>query len=125
MKTEPCQTIDEYIEQFDSEIQQKLEQLRKTILEQAPSVSECISYQMPTFKLYGKALVHFACQKAHIGFYPTPSPILAFSDKLKDYKTSKGAIQFKLSEELPLELIKEIVKFRVAEVTEKQKSKIN
>jgi len=36
-------------------------------------------------------------------------------DKLKGYKTSKGAVQFPLSEPLPIELIREIVCFRLAE----------
>ncbi|AOA02590.1 iron chaperone [Carnobacterium maltaromaticum] len=108
------ESIDAYISQFPLDIQLILKKLRKVIKEAAPESSEKISYQMPTFVLNGN-LVHFAAQKKHIGFYPTPSAILAFEEALKDYKTSKGAIQFPFDKTIPYELVREIVLFRVAE----------
>jgi uncharacterized protein YdhG (YjbR/CyaY superfamily) len=109
--------IDEYIASFPLEIQQLLNLMRTTIHNAAPTAVEDIRYQMPTFRLNGN-LLHFAANKNHIGFYPAPSGIIAFSDELKTYKTSKGAIQFPLDKPLPLELISKIVKFRVAENSE-------
>lgn len=108
--------IDEYIKKFPEDIQEKLEKLRQLIGENAPDAVEKISYGMPTFYLNGN-LVHFAAYSGHIGFYPAPSGIEAFKDELSLYKTSKGAIQFPINEELPLELIKKIVQFRVGENT--------
>lgn len=108
--------IDEYIKKFPEDIQGKLEKLRQVIGENAPDAVEKISYGMPTFYLNGN-LVHFAAYSGHIGFYPAPSGIEAFKDELSLYKTSKGAIQFPINEELPLELIKKIVQFRVGENT--------
>jgi uncharacterized protein YdhG (YjbR/CyaY superfamily) len=67
---------------------------------------------MPAFKQNG-VLVYFAEFKRHIGFYPTPSSVDAFKHKLDAYKTSKGAIQFPIDQPLPLDLIAEIVRFRV------------
>lgn len=107
-------TIDEYIATFPKEIQPKLQDIRQTIKQAAPNAQEAISYQMPAFKQKGN-LVWFAAFKHHIGFYPTPSAIVAFKDKLTLYKTSKGAIQFPIDQPIPLELIKEIVHFRVKE----------
>jgi len=107
-------TIDEYIMQFPDEIQEKLKVLRNVIKESASEAKEKISWQMPTFDLYGN-LVHFAAHKRHIGFYPGASGIEAFKDKLSNYKSSKGAVQFPFDQPLPLELISEIVKFRVSE----------
>lgn len=107
-------TIDEYIAQFSPEIQEILQSLRKLIREAAPEAGEKISYQMPTFTLNGN-LVHFAAFKNHIGFYPAPSGVEAFQEKLMDYKTSKGAIQFPIDKPLPFDLIREIVTFRVSE----------
>ena len=106
--------IDEYIAAFPPEVQVILEQLRQTIHEEAPDATEKLSYQMPTFYFNGN-LVHFAAYQHHIGFYPTPSGILAFREELKRYKTSKGAVQFPIDEPLPLKLIKQMVKFRVQE----------
>mgnify|MGYP005845712007 CR=1 FL=1 len=72
------------------------------------------SYQMPTFNLKGN-LVHFAAFKQHIGFYPTPSGTVAFQEALSHYKGAKGSVQFPLNQPLPLELVTEIVRFRVEE----------
>lgn len=107
-------TIDEYIAGFPDDVQQSLQQIRRTIREAAPDAQEAISYQMPTFKLHGN-LVHFAGYKKHVGFYPDPSGIEAFKDELAPYASSKGAVQFPLDQPLPYDLIGRIVTFRVSE----------
>jgi uncharacterized protein YdhG (YjbR/CyaY superfamily) len=115
-------TIDEYIMLYPPEIQEKLKALRALIHSAAPEVTEAISWRMPTFKLYGN-LVHFAVFKNHIGLYPGESGIRVFEDKMKDYKSSKGAVQFPLDKPLPLKLVEEIVLYRVKENTELALSK--
>lgn len=110
--------IDEYIMQFPPEVQEKLNTLREVIREAAPNAQEKISYQMPTFYLSGN-LVHFAAYKNHLGFYPAASGIEALKKELTPYKTSKGAIQFPLEKQIPCELVKSIVKFRVEENLQK------
>ena len=107
-------TIDEYIALFPSDVQHKLQAMRRAIREAAPEAAEKISYQMPTFHQQGN-VVHFAAFKNHIGFFPGASGVEAFADRLTAYKTSKGTIQFPFSEPLPLELVKEITRWRVEE----------
>ncbi len=87
-------TIDDYIKTFPNDVQNILEKIRQTIKKAAPEAVEAISYQMPTFKLNGKNLVHFAAFKNHIGFYPTSSGIEAFKKELSPYKGAKGSVQF-------------------------------
>jgi uncharacterized protein YdhG (YjbR/CyaY superfamily) len=70
---------------------------------------------MPAFKKKN-VVVYYAANKNHIGFYPTPSPIIEFQKELLSYKTSKGAIQFPLNEPFPKELIQRIIKFRAEQV---------
>lgn len=106
--------IEEYISQAPKDRQEKLTQLYTLIKQLAPDATEKLSYAMPTFYLNGN-LVHFANMKHHIGFYPTPAAINAFKGELTNFKTSKGAIQFPLDQELPTELIKKIVLFRLEE----------
>lgn len=113
-------TIDEYISTFPKNIQSILQMLRQVIRESAPGAEEAIRYQMPTFRLNGN-LVHFAAFKNHIGFYPTPSAIEAFKEKLFTYKTSKGAVQFPMNEPIPFDLVKRMVRFRVKENLSKKK----
>jgi uncharacterized protein YdhG (YjbR/CyaY superfamily) len=108
-------TIDEYITSSPEDIQPILKKFRDAIREVAPQATETISWQMPTFKLNGY-LVHFAAFKKHIGFYPAGTSVIEmYRDKLTDYKTSKGAVQFPLDKPLPIDLIKEMVRFRVKE----------
>jgi uncharacterized protein YdhG (YjbR/CyaY superfamily) len=106
--------IDEYIAGFPPEIQAILQAIRQTIREAAPDAQETISYQMPTFTLYGN-LVHFAAFSRHIGFYPVPSGIDAFRDELAAYKQGKGSVQFPLDQPMPYDLISRIVAYRVQE----------
>ena len=116
-------TIDEYLATLPESIQKLVSTMRKTIHEVVPEAKEAIKYGMPTFTLDGN-LVHFAAFKNHIGFYPTPSGIIAFKDELAPYHTSKGAIQFPLDKPLPLALIKKIVAFRVKESKLKAKKPV-
>ena len=107
-------TIDEYIAMFPAETQSLLAELRATIRTSAPEAQEKISYQMPTFAQAGN-LVHFAAHKEHIGFYPAPSAIEAFRAELAPFESSKGAVRFPIDRPLPLDLIRRIVAYRVAE----------
>jgi len=108
-------SIDEYIATFPTKIQEILRILRNAIHLVAPSATEAISYGLPTFKLNGKNLVHFAAWKNHIGFYPTPSGTKVFQKELASYKVSKGAIQFPIEKSLPLSLIRKITAHRIKE----------
>jgi uncharacterized protein YdhG (YjbR/CyaY superfamily) len=111
--------IDEYIAGFPPEIQKVLEEVRARIAASAPDALETISYAIPTFDLNGRHLVHFAGFKKHIGFYPTASGIEAFKEELTPYKSAKGSVQFPLGQPMPMDLIRRIVEFRVAQVTGK------
>lgn len=113
-------TIDEYINDFPDDIKEKLTLIRNTIKELVPEAEEAIAYQIPTFRLNGN-LVHFAGYKKHIGFYPTPSAIVKFEKELTSYEKAKGSIKFPLNVPLPIDLITEMVKFRVQENLEKAK----
>lgn len=115
-------TIDAYIATFPKETQEKLKKLREVIRAAAPGATEKISYQMPTFYLYGN-LVHFAAYEHHIGFYPSPSGIEHFQKELSTHKTSKGTVQFPLDQPIPFDLVIKMVNFRVAENNQKASKK--
>ena len=99
--------IDEYIQKQDEAVQPLLNAIRDTIRAAIPNVAEKISYQMPTY-WKGRNIIHFAAFKNHIGLYPSGEAPVVFVERLKDYKTSKGTIQFPLDRELPFDLIAEI-----------------
>jgi uncharacterized protein YdhG (YjbR/CyaY superfamily) len=122
-KNKLAKNVDEYIAPFPPAIKTALESLRKTIKKAAPHAEEFISYAMPAYK-YNGVLVYFAGYKNHIGFYGTPSGHEAFKKELSIYKSGKGSVQFPLDKPLPLKLITQIVKFRVAQNNEKAANKI-
>lgn len=115
MKPDKPTNFEEYVMFFPEHIQLQLNLLRETIKAAVPMATEVISYGMPAFKLK-RILVYFAAYKNHIGLYPTASGVEAFKAKLTNYKSSKGAIQFPINQPLPLDLITQIVKFRLNEV---------
>lgn len=115
MKMEKFETIDEYIASFDGNTQDILKKFRENIQKRAPEATESMSYGMPTFKLYGHNLVHFAAFKNHIGFFPAPSGIDALADETKPYRTGKGTMQFQFNQPIPWDLVLKIVDYRIKE----------
>lgn len=109
-------SVDEYIESFSGKVALRLRKIRMLIKKLVPEATESISYNIPTFDLNGKHLVHFAGYKNHIGFYPTPSGIDKFSDEIEKYKRGKGSLQFPLTEVLPEDFITKVVEFRENEI---------
>ncbi len=112
-------SVEEYMDLYFGATRKALEEIRETVKKSAPEAEESIAYGMPAYKVAGKPLVYFGAHKSHIGFYATPSGHSEFALKLKKYKGGKGSVQFPLSEPMPLELIAEIVKFRIAETLSK------
>lgn len=109
--------IDAYIAAAPQESKAKLTELRKLLKSIAPKAEEGISYAMPALKLDGKAFVAFAGYKHHIGYYPMSGSFLKDYEKdLKNFKTSKGAVQFPLEKPLPLTLIKKLMKGKMQEL---------
>ncbi|WP_228453164.1 iron chaperone [Chryseobacterium sp. CH1] len=114
--------IDDYILLFPINVQKRFIGLRKAIHSQVPNLEEYISYQMPAFKYKGKPLVYFAGYKKHIGFYPGAEGIKNFEKDFEErnYKFSKGAVQFPIDEDIPLDLVNKIVAFRITEIEQKK-----
>lgn len=112
--------IDAYIKKFPDDIQEILNNVRQAISSSHSELEETMKYGIPTFVFHGN-LVHFAAYKKHLGFYPDPSGINAFRDKLAGFTISKGAVQFPYSKPIPYDLIVEIVAYRINENLEKVK----
>ena len=112
-------SVEDYLSQVSEEARAALEELRKTIKAAAPNTTETISYQMPTFKYQGRALVGFAAFKNHCSIFPYSTKVMnSLKEELKLYDTSgKGAtIRFPAKKPLPAALVKKIVKTRIEEI---------
>lgn len=111
-------SIDAYIAHCPEDVQPILQKIREVIHETAPNAVEKISYKMPAFALNG-VLVWFAAHKTYIGFYPTGEGVEAFKLELSGYVCTKGSIHFPLDQTIPYDLIRKIVKYRVAATAKK------
>ena len=109
------QTIDEYLAPLSKENRAALEKLRRAIKSAAPRAEECVSYQLPAFRLDGKMLVAFGAWVTHCAFYPGAHPVDVHKDELNAYETSKGTIRFPADRPLPATLVRKLVKTRIAE----------
>ena len=116
-----AKNIGEYLAVLSDDKRAALEKLRRTIRAAAPKAEECISYQIPAFRLNGRLLVAFGAAANHCAFYPGAFPVAAHKDELKDYDTSKGTIRIQPANPLPATLVRKLVKARIAEYAAQQR----
>jgi len=110
------ESVDDYIAAQPDDAQRRLRTVRSAIRRALPGAEEVISYQIPTYKQYGGAVLYFAGWKQHYSLYPAgESLVAAFQTELAPYKVNKGTIRFPLSERVPVKLIERIAKFRARE----------
>jgi uncharacterized protein YdhG (YjbR/CyaY superfamily) len=102
-------SIDDYISTFPEPVRTVLEEVRRTIRRVLPDAVETIRYDMPTFAVDGKSLVHFAGWKKHIGIYPMPQADAETEQEFGPYTTEKGTGQFSLKEPVPYDVIEHAV----------------
>lgn len=113
-KASKPKTHDDYLAVLTEKTRGALEKLRKAIKMAAPKAEECISYQLPAFRLNGKFLVAYGAATNHCAFYPG-STVKAFKDELKEYDVSKGTIRFLANKPLRSSLVRKLVKLRIEE----------
>lgn len=110
-------TIDEYLAAVSDDQRVALEKLRKTIKAAIPKAEECIDYGVAAFRLNGTAVAGFGASAKHCSFYPMSGKTVAtLQDDLKNYKTTKGSIQFQPDKPLPVTLVRKLIKARIAEI---------
>ncbi len=119
---EKPKSVEAYFKGLTDESRAALQKLRGTIAAAVPDAEQAIAWSMPGFRLDGKALVGYAAFEDHYSFFPmSKQAIEAHRDELGAHVTGKGTISFDYGERLPVGLVKEVVKARVAEVAAKRR----
>jgi uncharacterized protein YdhG (YjbR/CyaY superfamily) len=114
--TDLADPVAEFLARVPEPQRAALEDLRAVIRAAAPEATEVINYGVPMFKLNGKNLVSFAAAKDHCSFYvQSPAVMDAHAAELMGFKTSKGTVQFTPDKPIPPDLVKKLVKARIAE----------
>jgi len=108
-------TVAGYFAALSAENRAALNRLRKQIRTVVPLAEECISYQIPAFRLDGRMLVWYGGWETHCALYPGTS-IEPFRKELGRFDTgSKGTIRFQPDDPLPATLVRRLVKARIAQ----------
>jgi uncharacterized protein YdhG (YjbR/CyaY superfamily) len=108
-------TIDQYLARVEPHQRAALNRLRKAIRTAAPRAEECISYQLPAFRLDGRMLVWFGAGANHCSFYPG-AVVQAFRPQLKQFEISKGTVRFQPDHPISIGLVRRLVRARIAQI---------
>lgn len=109
--------IDDYLNSLSTEQQHILQHIRQLVHKQVPETQELISYGIPTFKYNGKLLFHFAGFKNHMSIFPGALAVQMLGEELKEYKVSKGTIQFTATNKPSDAFIKKLIDLRLKDIT--------
>lgn len=102
--------IDDYFSSLSPSQKEALDHIRQLIKRMYPDVQETIGYGMPVMKLNGKYLLGFSAFKDHLSVFPGSYPVEQLKDQLKEFKTSKGTVQFTLEKPLSDDLLTQIIR---------------
>jgi uncharacterized protein YdhG (YjbR/CyaY superfamily) len=113
--------VDEYIAKAPEPAQQMMKKIRATIRATVPEAEEKMSYGMPFYEYkfpgYKGRLAYFAAYKKHISFYAVPRIVpVALAKKLEQYREAKATLQFPLDAEVPVGLLRHLIKLRKQEI---------
>jgi uncharacterized protein YdhG (YjbR/CyaY superfamily) len=102
-------SVEEYINSFSEEVQQRLERIRRIAHEALPDARDRISYGIAAVTLGGRDVVFYSGWKRHVALYPVPGGDEALVRALDPYRAGKGTLQFRLDHPLPEELVRQVV----------------
>jgi uncharacterized protein YdhG (YjbR/CyaY superfamily) len=102
-------TVDEYVAALPEDARPVMEEVRRVVHRVVPGVTETISYQMPTFVLDGRPLVHVAAWRKHLGLYPLPPMDDELATQVEPYRGAKDALQLRYDRPVPYDLVERVV----------------
>ncbi|MFO0736443.1 MAG: DUF1801 domain-containing protein [Labilithrix sp.] len=109
-------SIEDYLESVPEDRAAALEKLRAQIHKAVSGLEECISYNMPAFRLEGRVIAGFLATRKGCSYYPFSGQTLATLKKdVAKYEGTSGALHFDPERGLPATLVKKLLKTRIAE----------
>jgi uncharacterized protein YdhG (YjbR/CyaY superfamily) len=108
--------VDAYLRGVEEPKRSTLQALRRTIVEIIPDAEQVISYRVPAFRLDGRIVAGFAAFRNHLSYLPFSGSVLSYLDKeLSGYTMTKSALHFPIDQPLPKQLVKKLIRVRIAE----------
>ena len=107
--------VDEYIAKCPREVQGRLKKIRAAIREVAPGSIETVSYfQFPGYSYegydYHGMFTWFSFKKPNLRLHVRPPVIQDHKKELDSYVTTKAIVNFPADKEVPIPLVKKLVK---------------
>ena len=100
----------QYIDAIPEEKKALYQQLERVILDLYPDVEIGFSYQIPMYKR-GKRWVGLGIWKGGVSIYTDgPYHIAEFKRKNESIKTGKGSINFRVTDDIPIEDVKVVIR---------------
>jgi uncharacterized protein YdhG (YjbR/CyaY superfamily) len=124
MKKYPEKDVEEYIEKCPKEAQDKLRKIRAAIWEVAPDSAERIDYfQIPGYSYegydYDGMFAWFSFKKPNVRLHVRPPVLQEHKGELVSYATTKSIISFPVDKEIPITLVKKLVKASIKVMKDK------
>ncbi|MFT3840657.1 MAG: DUF1801 domain-containing protein [Myxococcaceae bacterium] len=110
-------SIDGYLRTVPEDRREALEDLRAKIHAAAPGAEECISYNMPAFRVGDRVVAGFLATSKGCSYYPFSGTTLhTLAKDLKAYSQTPGSLHFLATRPLPATLVKKLIRARLAEL---------
>ena len=110
--------VDDYFAGLDAPTRAAFEHIRQLAMDLAPEAEQGTSYRMATLRYRGKPLLAFLATRRHLSIFPFSSRVVdAVRDQLPGFSLSSGTIRFTVASPVPDEVVRDIVRHRLAEIT--------
>ena len=111
--------LDDYLETLAEPARSAYERVRDVALALAPDAEQDVSYGMAVLKYHGKPLLGFKAARNHLSVFPfSPASIDAVKGQLPSAAVSKGTVRFSADQPLPDDVVRALVRSRIAEIDE-------
>jgi uncharacterized protein YdhG (YjbR/CyaY superfamily) len=110
--------MDDYLAGLPPAQSAALQRVRTVVSRAVPEAEEGTSYGMPAFIYAGRPLLGFRAAKRHLSVFPfSPAAVEAVMDRLANFDSSKGTIRFTPETPLPEDVLTDVVRARLQEIT--------
>jgi uncharacterized protein YdhG (YjbR/CyaY superfamily) len=108
--------IDDYVDTLRGPERVELQRMYVLVRQMVPDATEELSYAMPAFKYNGKGLVAIMANKDFLSLYPFGA-VDRLGVDLSGFETTTGSIHFTLEHPISDELLRQIIKARLGQIT--------
>ena len=104
------ESMDDYLDSLTPEQREVIEEIDRLVLTVAPDAERVIRYDIPTWQVGGKSLVHAGAWQQHVALYPVPPAGDEELDRdLARHVAGKGTLKFYYGR-VPYDLIERVVR---------------